>query len=135
VRAADRRGLDLAFTGHILAIRDRPGVGLGDIAVLAHSRAEIDHCKRALRTAGIPHVDLLDYDGVTSNRVKVGTFKRAKGLEFKHVLLPGLREGPVPPYPGESDDAYRERAERMRRELYVGMTRARDGLWLGYVDD
>jgi superfamily I DNA/RNA helicase len=33
---------------------------------------------------------------------KVGTFKRAKGLEFKLVLLPGPHEGPVEPWGGES---------------------------------
>lgn len=65
--------------------------------------------------------------------MEIGTFKRAKGLEFKYVLLPGLEDGPVKPWAGESDESYRERAERMRRELFVGMTRARDGLWLGYL--
>ena len=52
---------------------------------------------------------------------------------FKFVMLPGLHDGPVERWTGESDDSYRERAERTRRELYVGMTRARDGLWLGYL--
>jgi ATP-dependent exoDNAse (exonuclease V) beta subunit len=33
----------------------------------------------------------------------------------------------------ESESAHRERVERERRELFVGMTRARDGLWLGFV--
>jgi superfamily I DNA/RNA helicase len=76
----------------------------------------------------------MDYDGRTSDAVKIGTFKRAKGLEFKFVLLPGLEEGPPQPWAGECGDSYRERVERERRELYVGMTRARDGLWLGYLD-
>jgi ATP-dependent exoDNAse (exonuclease V) beta subunit len=48
-------------------------------------------------------------------------------------LLPGIPDSPLEPWRGESDDSYRERAERTRRELYVGMTRARDGLWLGYL--
>lgn len=32
-----------------------------------------------------------------------------------------------------ADGAERERWERLRRELYVAMTRARDGLWVGVV--
>ena len=32
---------------------------------------------------------------------------------------------------GEPDDAYRERAALARRQLFVGMTRARDRLWVG----
>jgi hypothetical protein len=134
VRARDQRSLETALTRQILNTRDQLRVPLGDIAVLCLSLAQLEHWQRVLRNAGIPVVDLLEYDGVTTDRVKIGTFKRAKGLEFKYVLLPDLREGPVWRYDGESDEAYRERAERMRRELYVGMTRARDGLWLGYLD-
>jgi len=37
--------------------------------------------------------------------------------------------GALPPEGG----AERERWELRRRELYVGMTRARDGLWVGVV--
>jgi superfamily I DNA/RNA helicase len=63
--------------------------------------------------------------------VKVGTIKRAKGLEFAEVLV--VR---TPPYlvQGDQDtldDAATERAALQRRELFVGMTRARDGLWVG----
>ena len=35
------------------------------------------------------------------------------------------------PFDTETDDAYRERAELQRRQLFVAMTRARDRLWLG----
>ncbi|MCR1786475.1 ATP-binding domain-containing protein [Nocardioides carbamazepini] len=65
--------------------------------------------------------------------MKVGTFKRAKGLDFKCVLMPGLRHHPPPQRRNETDSAYAERLERFRRELFVGMTRARDRLWLGYL--
>jgi superfamily I DNA/RNA helicase len=69
----------------------------------------------------------------TSDAVKVGTFKRAKGLEFKYVFLPALTDGPSTRWVDEGESAHRERVERERRELFVGMTRARDGLWLGFV--
>ena len=133
VRARDRRSLEAALTTQIAETRTRLDVAYGDMAVLCHTRRELVHYAGVLRRAGIPHIDLMDYDGISIDRVKVGTFKRAKGLEFKFVLLPGLHDGPLEPWHGESDDSYRERAERMRREMYVGMTRARDGLWLGYL--
>jgi superfamily I DNA/RNA helicase len=104
------------------------------MAVLVRTRKELRHYCRVLTSAGIEWVNLLDYDGVTIDRVKIGTFKRAKGLEFKYVLLPGLREPLLEPWAGESEAAFQERSERTRRELFVGMTRARDGLWLGYLD-
>jgi hypothetical protein len=134
VRARDQRSLEAALVTQIGDATERLEVALGDLAVLVHTRSELTRYAAVLRRAGVPHLDLADYDGSTDNgRIKLGTFKRAKGLEFKFVLLPGLREGPVERWTGESDDSYRERAERMRRELYVGMTRARDGLWLGYL--
>jgi superfamily I DNA/RNA helicase len=48
----------------------------------------------------------------------------------KYVFLPQLAEGPTR-WEGETESAHRERVERERRQLFVGMTRARDGLWLG----
>jgi superfamily I DNA/RNA helicase len=65
----------------------------------------------------------MKYAGISVDAVKVGTIKRAKGLEFKHVLLPR-----VPPSLLDSVDRDDETATIHRRELYVGMTRARDGL-------
>lgn len=136
VRPDDRHSLEVALTSQILSTIRHLAVPPGDMAVLVRTRAELDRYSSVLCRAGIPYVDLQDYDGTTSDRVKVGTFKRAKGLEFKFVLIPGLRADSVPPlWPGESEDSHRERAERERRELYVGMTRARDGLWLGYLPD
>jgi hypothetical protein len=135
VRPDDRRSLEVALTNQVLGTIQNLGVPPGDMAVLVRTRAELDRYSSVLGRAGIPYVDLQDYDGTTSDHVKVGTFKRAKGLEFKYVLIPGLRAGETPMWPGESEDSHRERAERERRELYVGMTRARDGLWLGYLPD
>ena len=133
-RAASNASLEAALTHQIHETRHHAGVAFGDMAVLVQKVADVEHYRRVLERAGIPTVELTEYDGVTTDRVKIGTFKRAKGLEFKFVMLPGLREGALEPWRGESEDAFRERAERMRRELFVGMTRARDGLWLGYLD-
>jgi hypothetical protein len=109
------------------------GVDYGDVAVLAAKRKTLEHYRRVLKEHGIASVDLKDYDGHPVSKVKLGTFKRAKGLEFKHVFLPQPVDGPSTRWTDETDDAYRERIELERRELFVGMTRARDGLWLGFL--
>ena len=107
------------------------GVRLGDIGVLAlyawHAREAAD----ALEEAGIPTVDLADVDGAPHDAVRVGTIARSRGLEFTEVLV--VR---TPPYllqsgPATLDDAAAERSALQRRELFVAMTRARDGLWVG----
>jgi superfamily I DNA/RNA helicase len=62
----------------------------------------------------------------------VGTNKSAKGLEFKHVLVPLV--DPILMQSGEPTDEYdAEQWRQRRRELYVAMTRARDTLWIGCV--
>jgi superfamily I DNA/RNA helicase len=83
----------------------------------------------ALRKADVPFVSLKDYDGKPVDALKVGTVKRAKGLEFKQVLLAHVRGRLLADAPASMSEAERERRDLERRELYVGMTRARDGLW------
>lgn len=113
------------------AERDGDGVRLGDIGVLALYSWHAREAAEALEAAGIPTIDLADYDGTPVDAVKVGTIKGAKGLEFAEVLL--VRTPPYLVQPGvpEVDDATAERTALQRRELFVGMTRARDGLWVG----
>lgn len=87
-----------------------------------------------LRKHDMAAMNLADYQGKPIDRVKVGTYHRAKGLDFKHVLLPQWNLMATSREPGETDAAHRERLERERRALFVAMTRARDGLWLGRID-
>lgn len=133
VDARDVRSHDAALVQIITDTSQLLGVSLGDLAVLAAQRRTVRRCSEVLRAAGLPTIDLEDYDGRTSDAVKVGTFKRAKGLEFKYVFLPALTDGPTTRWVDEGESAHRERVERERRELFVGMTRARDGLWLGFL--
>jgi superfamily I DNA/RNA helicase len=108
---------------------------------LALTNATVDLIARACRNAGIPTIDLEKYDGWPVDAVKVGTVKRAKGLEFKQVLVPRLSaaqlhsnvRGDAAAQADNTNDILRERDERDRRELYVAMTRARDGLWVGVL--
>jgi superfamily I DNA/RNA helicase len=61
--------------------------------------------------------------------VRVGTFHRAKGLEFKHVVVTGLNEETWPARrPGLDGAAVAEASARDVRAGFVAMTRARDRL-------
>jgi hypothetical protein len=123
---------DAALLSRVRELLETPGVHPGDIGVLALRTRDVAACVRVLTSAGVPVVELASYDGRVARGVKVGTVKRAKGLEFKHVLVGYTPARLVSERPAERDAA--ERVEMERRELYVAMTRARDGLWVGVVD-
>jgi superfamily I DNA/RNA helicase len=103
----------------------------GDIGVLALYSWHAREAAEALAEAGIPTVELEKYDGHSVDAVKVGTIKRSKGLEFKEVLVVRTPPHLVSPDVVDPDEAAAERRLLQRRELYVAMTRARDGLWVG----
>ena len=107
------------------------GTHPGDIGVLATTNWAAKAIANALMAAQIPSVDLRDYKGKASESVKVGTIKRAKGLEFKQVLVVRTAAHLLESAAGEVDTSVFEKRELDRRELYVAMTRARDGLWVG----
>ena len=128
-RFTSRAGHDRSVVAQVRSLLSA-GVSGGDIAVLTQTNYAADDVIEMLSAAGIRTVDLHVYNGRTSNAVKVGTIKRAKGLEFKQVLVvrtPARLLESV----GQVEAAVAERRELDRRELYVAMTRARDGLWVG----
>ena len=87
-----------------------PGAGLGAVvAELAH-RATIEHAPAL--------------EGVT-----VASLHAAKGLEWDVVFLPGLTEGNLPIVHARGDEA----VEEERRLLYVGVTRARQRVFLSWA--
>ena len=121
---------DAALVAHVRSLVTS-GVDPGDIGVLTATNRDAQALATALRAAGFGVVELKSYSGSTAPLVKVGTIKRAKGLEFKHVLLGRVAGELLAPAVEGLDDGAHERREIERRELYVGMTRARDGLWVG----
>ena len=65
------------------------------------------------------------------NSVTLMTIHAAKGLEFPVVFLVGLEEGLFPGVRAYDDDA---ELEEERRLAYVGMTRAREKLYLTFAE-
>ncbi|MES2094205.1 MAG: UvrD-helicase domain-containing protein [Actinomycetota bacterium] len=140
-RFTSHAGHDRSLIEHVHSLL-RAGVHLGDIGILTHTNSAAGDVSTALAAAGLRSIELLAYDGTPVDAIKVGTIKRAKGLEFKQVLVvrtpprlfepaPVADESSASPDASASVSADAERRELDRRELYVAMTRARDGLWVG----
>jgi hypothetical protein len=101
---------------------------LSDIAVLTPTNRHNSGVIAALRKAGIAAHDLRDAALGGSTTVRVGTYWRAKGLEFKAVMLIGVELMPRPRTVIEDPEQYSERMERELGALFVAMTRARQVL-------
>jgi DNA helicase-2/ATP-dependent DNA helicase PcrA len=74
-----------------------------------------------------------DDDEQPPDLVTLSTFHSAKGLEWGNVFILGVEEGTLPHKRTEAprlSDAISGDVEEERRLLYVGITRARDRLWL-----
>ncbi|WKK27072.1 UvrD-helicase domain-containing protein [Streptomyces olivoreticuli] len=152
VRVPGRREVDLTYhDGHVVRVtedtveehdrallealhahaRSGPARPWGDSAVLCPSWAALRHYQHLLTRAGIPVCPLEQYDGQPVDALKLGSYRRAKGLEFKHVHLPRHDAELHGGAPGS--ETVQERRELARSQLFVAMTRARDTLWLGSV--
>ena len=64
--------------------------------------------------------------GDKSDTVTLTTLHSSKGLEFEVAIMPGLEEGRLPRFSAETEEAVAE----ARRVFYVGMTRAKDSIYL-----
>lgn len=105
----------------------------GSMAVLCERLRDVARYRDLLIADGIPVVALEQWSGERVDAVKLGTIKRAKGLEFLFVFLPEVDIGLLPGAVLPSDEVDYERLVRGRRGLYVAATRARDGLWIGLL--
>lgn len=64
-----------------------------------------------------------------ADRITLMTLHASKGLEFKCVFIVGLENGILPLYRAKT----KEEMEEERRLLYVGMTRAKERLFLSHA--
>lgn len=96
-------------------------VPFSGVAVITAGHREANRARRALENARIPTLDLTNFDGTASDKVKVGTVHRAKGMQFLAVFV-------VVDNPSTADDR-----ELAARQLLTAAGRARDHLWVGYI--
>lgn len=96
---------------------------LGDSAEVGpgSGRTLADFCDELGRRAALQHAPTVE--GVT-----LASLHSAKGLEWDAVFVVGLADGTLPTPYARTPDALEEE----RRLLYVGVTRARQWLWLSY---
>lgn len=72
-----------------------------------------------------------DTDGMASS-LQLMTFHGCKGLEFPVVFMVGVEEGLFPSIRGGDED-HDDEVEEERRLCYVGMTRARERLYMSHA--
>jgi DNA helicase-2/ATP-dependent DNA helicase PcrA len=95
---------------------------LGDGAAVSRPPSLADFCEELARRAAQQHAPTVD--GVT-----LASLHSAKGLEWDAVFVVGLSDGMLPTTYAKTPEALEEE----RRLLYVGVTRARQWLWLSYA--
>ncbi|MBL8635948.1 MAG: ATP-dependent helicase [Myxococcales bacterium] len=138
----------LAYDSGQSASWQQGSYGFADVAILTRTVARADALGKALGESGLPFSrpsvkpaqavsesgqavwePFCEADQLEDQRLALLTLHGAKGLEFAVVFLVGLEAGQIPG-PGRSDA---ERQEE-RRLFFVGMTRAKERLYLSYVD-
>ncbi|MCK5472859.1 MAG: ATP-binding domain-containing protein, partial [Planctomycetes bacterium] len=65
----------------------------------------------------------------SNERVSLMTLHAAKGLEFGNVFIVGLEDGLLPHERSSTD---KDELEEERRLFFVGITRAKEGLYISY---
>ncbi len=102
---------------------------IAELRRVAHEFSEISLAEFLTDIALVSEVDTLDkvqpIDAVT-----LLTLHAAKGLEFRVVMIIGMEEGILPHHRALDDE--KQMAEE-RRLMYVGVTRAKDSVYLAYV--
>lgn len=110
---------DAALMSHVRTLV-ASGVDPGDIGVFTATNRDALALLAALRAAGFGVIELESYSGSPAPLAKVGTIKRAKGLELKQVLLARVDGSLLTPVAEGLDDGATEAREIARREVYVG---------------
>lgn len=109
---------------------------IGNISELVNHIREIENQKGRLTLSEYLEIislrsDIDDWDE-SADSVSLMTLHNAKGLEFKVVFILGLQDKILPHIKSLNDDPYY--IEEERRLLYVGVTRAKERLYLTFPE-
>ena len=113
------------------------GFSYNDMAVFFKYNQQVDATMKYLESEDIPCAQMTR-DGISGDGVRVGTYDRAKGLEFRVVFIPRLGSTQFPQGNEEADsmrqtvdaDQIRESRQLELDRLYIAMTRARERLFM-----
>ena len=113
------------------------GFSYNDMAVFFKHNQQVDATMKYLESEDIPCAQMTR-DGISGDGVRVGTYDRAKGLEFRVVFIPRLGSTQFPQGNEEADsmrqtvdaDQIRESRQLELDRLYIAMTRARERLFM-----
>ena len=113
------------------------GFSYNDIAVFFKHNQQVDATMKYLESEDIPCAQMTR-DGISGDGVRVGTYDRAKGLEFRVVFILRLGSTQFPQGNEEADsmrqtvdaDQIRESRQLELDRLYIAMTRARERLFM-----
>ena len=126
-------------TALVESLRQRIAGGMRPdaIGVFARTNSEVKKIGELLEAASLPWREMSDSDAPATPAIMVGTMYRAKGLEFKAVFIGNCSDGAFPSTSilGRIEDPVEKEAalQRMKRLLYVTMTRARDELTISWT--
>lgn len=115
-----------------LAARTKEGYAAHEIGVFVRSDAQLDRARAAVSASGLSFKVLDDGVETISGHVAISTMHRAKGLEFRAVVVMACDDEVLPlqeriETAGEDSDL-KEVYDTERHLLYVACTRARDRL-------
>ena len=125
----------VAFAAQTIKRRGQVAVqSLDDVGIFVPTNELVTKTIRMLNNHELLSQNLTEFDGQAKNRIKVGTFHRAKGLEFKIVFLLEMSDRVFPrsKLRWQSPEEYEEQRSIQISELFVAMTRARDQLFIAY---
>lgn len=119
------------------------GYSYKDIAISARTWGQLNTIKKALEESKIPCRILKNVDArFDMNKIQLISLHSIKGLEFNVIFIVGLNENSIPsPLKNSSIDPAIHKSNE-RKLLYVGMTRAKELLYLStygkpspFIDD
>ena len=114
------------FNSVVVEFEERELQGLSDEELIRRKPLLLGRFLEQTTLAEAPETD-----GVSSS-VQLMTFHGCKGLEFPVVFMVGVEEGLFPSIRGPADEDSDE-IEEERRLCYVGMTRAREHLYMSHA--
>lgn len=108
----------------------RPHIASGDAVGILHPKGWFNHTRGVLSQRGIDYCELTrESEWPTGPELlALSTIHSSKGLEFDHVLLPGLSDEATPHGNEDGDGTL----DSLRRLTAMGIGRARKTVMLGY---